>query len=186
MHRIKPLSIILIACLGIIVYSNTFHCPFHFDDNVYIVDNSSIENIQDPLNIWKFYPCRFVTFFSIALNYHYHGFNVIGYHIFNLAVHLGSAILVWWLTLLTFTTPVMKKERITGHAGLIALFAGLVFVSHPIQTEAVTYIWQRVASLAALFYLASLCLYVKSRCYCRPEAARPSKASKDSSPLGSE
>ena len=64
---------------------------------------------------------------------------------------------------MTLSTPAMRGNRIIRHANLIALFAGLVFVSHPVQTEAVTYIWQRAASLATLFYLASLCFYVKSR-----------------------
>jgi tetratricopeptide (TPR) repeat protein len=57
----------------------------------------------------------------------------------------------------------MKDNKITQHANLIALFAGLIFVSHPLQTEAVTYIVQRAASMATLFYVATLCLYVKSR-----------------------
>ncbi len=160
---IKLYSIIIISCLGILVYSNTFLCSFHFDDIPYIVNNHHIRNIQNLLNIWKFCPCRFVTFLSIAFNYHCHQLNVFGYHLFNIAVHVGSAILVWWLTLLTFSTPAMKEEKIARHANPIALFAGLVFVSHPVQIEAVTYIWQRAASMATLFYLASLGLYVKSR-----------------------
>ncbi|MEJ2697438.1 MAG: tetratricopeptide repeat protein [Candidatus Sulfobium sp.] len=45
----------------------------------------------------------------------------------------------------------------------IALFSALLFVSHPLQTEAVTYIVQRLASLATLFYLLSLVLYIKGR-----------------------
>jgi tetratricopeptide (TPR) repeat protein len=106
----------------------------------------------------------------MVVNYHFNGLNVFGYHVFNLAVHLGTAILVWWLTLLTLSTPAMKDDKITRHAGLIALFTGLVFVSHPVQTEAVTYIWQRASSMAALFYLASLCLYVKSR-FAAPNSA---------------
>ena len=57
----------------------------------------------------------------------------------------------------------MKEDKITRHADLIALFAGLVFVSHPIQTEAVTYICATGPSMATLFYVASLCFYVKSR-----------------------
>jgi hypothetical protein len=81
----------------------------------------------------------------------------------NLIIHLFTAILVWWLTLLTFSTPAIKKESISRHANVLALFAGLIFVSHPLQTEAVTYIVQRAACMAALFYLLSLCLYVKSR-----------------------
>ncbi len=160
---IKLFSIIIISCLGFLVYSNAFICSFHFDDYNYIVDNFYIRNIQNLLNIWKFCPCRFTAFLSIAINYHFHQVNVFGYHLFNLAIHLVSAILVWWLTLLTFSTPTMKENKITQHANLIALFVGLVFVSHPVQIQAVTYIWQRAASMAALFYLASLSFYVKSR-----------------------
>ena len=159
----KLLSVIIIFCLGIIVYSNSFFCSFHFDDSDYIVRNLFIRNIQNLFHYWVFYPCRFITFLSIAVNYHFNHLNVFGYHLFNLAVHLACAVLVWFLTLLTLSTPVMKGDKISKHADLIAFFAGLVFVSHPIQTEAVTYIWQRTASMAAMFYLASLCFYVKSR-----------------------
>ena len=164
---IKLLSILAIICLGIIVYSNAFFCSFHFDDDAYIVNNFAIRNIQNLSDIWNICPCRFITFFSIALNYHFSQLNVFGYHLFNMAVHLGSAILVWWLLLLTFCTPALKDEFPDETRGkiapIIALFAGLIFVSHPLQIEAVTYIWQRAASMAAFFYLASLCFYVKAR-----------------------
>ena len=46
---------------------------------------------------------------------------------------------------------------------LTALFSALLFVAHPIQTQAVTYIVQRLASLAAMFYLLSVVLYIKAR-----------------------
>ena len=69
------------------------------------------------------------------------GFHVFGYHLFNLSLHLISACLVWWLTLLTLSTPAMKTDKISQHANIISLLAGLVFVSHPVQTEGVTYIW---------------------------------------------
>ncbi len=160
---IRLLSIALISCLGIIVYSNTFHCSFHFDDANSITDNFSIKDISNLQNIWDFWPSRFITYFSIAFNYHFSGLDVFGYHLFNLGVHIISAILVWWLVLLTLSTPAMKEQKITQQADFIALFAGLVFVSHPIQTQAITYIVQRAASMAALFYLASLCFYIKSR-----------------------
>ncbi len=173
-------SIVLIACLGALVYSNTFLSSFHFDDKIYIIDNFFIRDIHNLFNIWQCCPCRFLTFLSLALNYHYHQLNVLGYHLFNLAIHLACAILVWWLVLLTLSTPafeesptkskqlgLLKGNKISKHADLLALFAGLVFVSHPIQTQAVTYIWQRAASMATLFYLASLCLYVKSKLPCR-------------------
>lgn len=160
---IKLLSILAIIGLGIIVYSNSFLCSFHFDDDAYIVNNFAIRNIKNLADIWNICPCRFITFLSIALNYHFHRLDLFGYHLFNLVIHLASACFVWWLVLLTFSTPVMKEEKISRHANIIALFAGLIFVSHPLQTEAVTYIWQRAASMSAFFYLASLSFYVKSR-----------------------
>ncbi|MFH0795485.1 MAG: tetratricopeptide repeat protein, partial [Candidatus Omnitrophota bacterium] len=46
---------------------------------------------------------------------------------------------------------------------LLALFGGLLFVCHPIQTQAVTYIIQRAASFATFWYLLTLCLYAKAR-----------------------
>jgi len=64
---------------------------------------------------------------------------------------------------------VVDNSRFTiHHSHLIALFSALLFVSHPVQTQAVTYIVQRFTSLAALFYLASVVLYVKGRLACRP------------------
>jgi len=157
------LSVFIISLLGILVYSSTLFCPFNFDDMPSIMDNFAIKNIHHLYDIWHFWPCRFITYLSFAINYHFHQLDVLGYHLVNIAIHLGSAILVWWLTLLTLATPAMKDNKITRHAEQIALLTALVFVAHPVQTQAVTYIVQRAASLAAFFYLASLCCYAKSR-----------------------
>ena len=163
LKSIRLLAVTAIFCLGTVVYSNAFKGAFQFDDNIYIVGNPDIRTFHHLLENWASYPCRFVVFLSLSLNYHFNGLHVFGYHLFNLVVHLLSAFFVWWFVLLTLSTPAMKRNTITPHADLIALLAGLIFVSHPLQTEAVTYMWQRCASMAALFYLASLCFYIKSR-----------------------
>jgi hypothetical protein len=159
---IKLLTVIILCSLGFVIYSNTFYNPFHFDD-ASIDKNFNIRNLSKLSLIWNFSPTRFITYLSFAFNYHLHQLRVFGYHLFNLAIHLCTAILVWWFSLLTFTTPTMKKDEIAKHSNLIAFLTAAVFVSHPLQTEAVTYIVQRATSLAALLYLASLCLYIKSR-----------------------
>jgi len=156
-------ALIIFCCLGVVIYSNSFGASFHFDDELSIVSNLSIRNLTNFRGIWNFWPTRFLTYLSIALNYHFQKFNVFGYHLFNLLIHLVSTIMVWWLVLLTLSTPKIKQQKISQQANLIALFAGLIFLTHPIQTEAVTYIIQRATSLAALFYLACLNLYIKSR-----------------------
>ena len=109
------------------------------------------------------YPSRPIGFLSFALNYHFHGLDVWGYHLVNLAIHIVNAVLVWWLVMLTMATPVMRGQPISRHKGAMALFTALLFVSHPLATQSVTYIVQRLASLATLFYLLSLALYVKGR-----------------------
>jgi tetratricopeptide (TPR) repeat protein len=88
---------------------------------------------------------------------------VFGYHLFNVVVHICSAIMCWWLVRLIFSTLALGPARARPQNDLLAFCAGLIFLTHPIQTQAVTYIVQRAASLATLFYLSSICLYVKSR-----------------------
>jgi tetratricopeptide (TPR) repeat protein len=104
-----------------------------------------------------------VGFFSFALNYRLHGSDVVGYHIVNLAIHLINALLVYGLVLLLFRTPRLRGSFLLHHARPIALLSALLFVSHPVQTQAVTYIAQRFASLATLFFLAGTITYVASR-----------------------
>ncbi|MEE9614704.1 MAG: hypothetical protein V3W31_07095, partial [Thermodesulfobacteriota bacterium] len=154
-------SIALIAVTALVVYSNTLNGPFLFDDDWYVVNNVKIRDLGNFLDLSG---TRYVTFLTFALNYYFGGLDPFGYHLANIVIHMVNGLLVWWLVILTFRTPAM--ERTAGEPGLkylVALVAALIFVSHPIQTQAVSYITQRFASLATLFYLLSLVLYVKWR-----------------------
>ncbi len=156
-----PVIVLSLFCL--LLYSNTLSSPFIFDGVNLIEDNISIRNPNDLGAIFKFWPSRFITFLSFSLNYHIHQLDVFGYHIVNLAIHLGATILVWWFIQLLFLTPRLKDTEIAKEARLIAFLASLIFTSHPVQTQAVTYIYQRSTILASLFYLLSLCLYLRVR-----------------------
>lgn len=157
------LAIALLVIIGSAIYSNTLHSSFQFDDKQNIVNNPDIRNLANPRAIFNFMPTRFIPNLSFAVNYHFGRLNVIGYHLFNILIHISTAIMVWWLVILTLRTPSFKGKSISGYSGIIAFFAALIFVSHPVQTQAVTYIVQRIASLASLFYVSSLAFYVKSR-----------------------
>ena len=162
-QKYKLLVPSLILLLGTFIYSNTLQGSFNYDDLKFIADNFIIRDISNLKSLWSFSPGRFFTFLTFALNYHFHQLNVFGYHIFNLAIHLGSAILVWWLGRLIFSTPVMKIDKLFKNSKWVALFTALIFLVHPLQTESVTYIWQRCTSLTGFFYLFSICLYIKFR-----------------------
>ena len=156
-------SITLVCLVGIATYSNSFDCSFHFDDVPTIEENIAIRSLPNVKAWWGFYPSRPIGYLSFALDYYFHRLDVWGYHLVNLAVHDVNAVLVWWLVLLTMSTPVMRSQSVSRHKMSMALFTALLFVSHPLTTQSVTYIVQRLASLATLFYLLSLALYVKGR-----------------------
>jgi len=148
--------------LGGLIYSNTFLNAFHFDDFPSIVNNVAIRDIHHLHRIWSFWPTRFITYFSFALNYHWGGISVCGYHVLSLLIHLMTSILVWRLMILTFNTPMIRAEAIAAFAPWIAFFTAAIFLTHPLQTQAVNYIVQRAVLLAAFFYIASLVLYIQS------------------------
>ena len=155
------ISVSLIVFIGLIVYSNTILFGWHFDDEPNIINNITIRDVFNLKAISSFDPSRFVTMFSLAVNYHFSGTNIIGYHVVNLTIHLIAAIFVWWLGSLLFQTPALKDKDYKFGSVIIPLFMGLIFVSHPVQTQAVTYIIQRAAALASLFYIGSLVFYIK-------------------------
>ncbi len=159
------IGLVIIVLLGIIIYSNSFRCTFHFDDFKTIVQNTKIQNIYDFGSWWSYSPTRPVSIFTFALNYHFFKLDVWYYHLVNLIIHLVNAGLVWGLTLLIFSSPAVRDNPVAKHKKIIALFTALFFVSHPLATQSVTYIVQRMTSLAALFYLLSLTLYIKARIY---------------------
>ena len=157
--------VLLIIVVGFLVYSNTFHVPFHFDDAPNIVENYKLRDLS---NSWPPSGSRWFGFLTFALNYYLGGLNTTGYHIVNLTIHIFNAILVYLLMMLTFRTPFFsyQQSKVSSQDNLktyLPLFIALLFVSHPIQTQAVTYIVQRFTSLATMFYLLSLVTYIKSR-----------------------
>jgi len=167
------LSVFIILIAGFTVYANTLNCSFHFDDISGIVENPAIRDLANPKAIWNIQFTRFITFYSFALNYHFHGLDLFGYHLVNILIHIASAVGVWWWLLLTLNTPVLKKTGENYSRVLIPFTGGLIFALHPVQTQAVTYIIQRLASLAAFFYIFSLCFYIQGRLKYRAGGYRP-------------
>ncbi len=161
-----------VAILILFVYGNTLHAPFQWDENGFLVNNPYIKDLhyfvhpsetKGQLILHGDFINRYVGYLTFALNYRIHGFSVAGYHAVNIAIHIANAILVYVLVLLIFRTPFMAASHVRDRSRQIALFSSLLFAAHPLQTEAVTYVYQRLASLVAFFYLLSLTAYIRSR-----------------------
>ena len=163
------IAVALIAGVALVAYSNTFHVPFHFDDRPNIVENPNVQitvltwgGLERLIKNTYTVSIRVFSYFTLALNYYFGGFNVFGYHLVNFFIHLASGVFLYWFLLLTFNLPSLK-EKYGPISYRVALFSSLIFISHPIQTQSVTYIVQRMASMAGMFFLLSLTLYIKGR-----------------------
>jgi tetratricopeptide (TPR) repeat protein len=151
------------AVLGFFIYRNSFDVPFVFDDIFNIVDNAAIRSINDFKSLWFYDPSRFLTHYTFALNFHFGGLDVHGYHWVNLMVHLLAAGACYAFLNLLVDDSANLPARIFPYRRWITAGATLLFVCHPIQTQAVTYISQRSTPLAALCYLSALIFYIRFR-----------------------
>ena len=165
---------VVIAAIGIAVYSKTLGCPFVFDDVPNIQENAFIRLTRldaTPLHDAAFkshLSNRPVSNLSFALNYYFGRYEVAGYHAVNIMVHVINGILVYFLALATLRQlrgmEDRQARRVNDHWIVFpSLVAALYFVSHPLQTQSVTYIVQRMNAMAAMFYLLALLLYISGR-----------------------
>lgn len=155
-----------IVTWGFLIYANTLASTFHFDDWFFIIKNEGIRNLgnlttagQGVLGHFS----RFLTFYTFAVDYHFYELNPDGYRLTNIAIHIVNALLVGWLTSLVVSIIHPQQDGKSRYPGQIAFLTTIIFLTHPLQTQAVTYISQRFTSLATLFYFLSSALYLKGR-----------------------
>ncbi len=169
-HFIAVLFIFISILLG---YGYTLNYAFHFDDLISFVDvpaNHLKELTWNNVSI-ILHGNRPVANLSFALNYYFDRLETRGYHLVNIMVHISTTFAVYLLFLKTLSLPGMRETGFgmgkpgywIEHRGKIALMAALLWGIHPVQTQAVTYVSQRMASLAAFFYLSSLLFYIYGR-----------------------
>jgi tetratricopeptide (TPR) repeat protein len=169
-------ALIILALISAIIYSNSFKAPFVFDDLGNIVEVTSVqmttlnyESLQRATFEGRL-PRRWLPNLSFGLNYYFGGHEVWGYHLLNLVVHILTAMVLYGLFFTTLTLPRLNFSP--RRAAEISLISAMVWAVHPLQTNAVTYIVQRMTSMAALFYLSALLFYVRGRLLNRFEAKR--------------
>ncbi|MGE5279173.1 MAG: tetratricopeptide repeat protein [Deltaproteobacteria bacterium] len=173
----SPLVLLFVlVSVGFIVYSNTFNASFQLDDETSITSNEHIQHLNMIGTIWRHWPSRFLTYLSLAINYHIGKEEVFGYHAVNLTLHLVVTLLVFWFMGLLFRTPLLREHAPPSFARLYSFLTALLFTAHPLQTQGVTYICQRAVTLASVFYLLTLCGYIKSRLAERAEGQRAGRS----------
>ena len=162
------LMCVVFAAVGGIIYSNTLNAPFLFDSSARILENHNFQiseptigNLKNAALNKPGSKSRPVTNISFALNYLFHQYDPPGYRIVNIIIHIINAILLFFVFHVTLKLSGIKTSP--KHFHIIAFLSALIWFTNPLHIQSVTYIVQRANSMAAMFYLASLCLYIRGR-----------------------
>ncbi|WDP88644.1 MAG: tetratricopeptide repeat protein [Desulfobacter sp.] len=175
-QKSKLPGVLLIIVAIVLIYSNSFDVPWHLDDYDNIPKNPriTISDLYPATLIQTFFASydsgayrgehfyRPVTMFSFAMNWYFGKGSIWGFHFINLLIHILSGLLLFFTIDLLLQTPKFHIERKTLRYQT-ALLAAFLWAVHPIHTMAVTYIVQRMASIAGMFYLLGLFTYLKLR-----------------------
>jgi len=105
---------------------------------------------------------RPVACLSFAFNYYVSGFQVFSYHLINISIHFVACVFLYLSVFHTLNLPKFRKQyAFKSHS--VALVATMLWAVNPVHVQAVTYIVQRMASLAGMFYIMAIYCYIKAR-----------------------
>ncbi len=147
---------LLVLCVGI--YWPGLPGVFLLDDRPAIAENPGV---QGTASIWNVISnsSRPVADLSFRFNSQITGLTPSGLRAGNILIHLMCGMCLYFIILLAF--KVWRQSRqLPGTSEdvdrAVALVAATLFIVHPIQTAAVTYVVQRHESLMALWFLLGL------------------------------
>lgn len=153
-----------VLALTVVCYANSLHVPFVLDDKNNILDDVGVLAPTPSMLLDR----RGLAKLTFAANYALGGTDVVGYHVVNIAIHCLNGLLVLALARLLLRLARQRGAELPAWVDHVPLVAALLFVAHPLQTQGVTYIVQRMASLAATFYLGAVLAYGHARCASQP------------------
>ncbi len=155
----------VVALVIVVGYARTLGYPFHFDDFSNLRDNAALGPPLDLGALWAFRPSRFVLYLSFALNVLVAGPSPGSLRLVNLVIHFLTAMLAGVVAagLTRCFGRRADPHGIEASARRVGVIAALLFAAHPLATQAVTYLIQRTASLAALLELGAVAFYLRAR-----------------------
>ncbi|MEN8135692.1 MAG: tetratricopeptide repeat protein [Thermodesulfobacteriota bacterium] len=162
------LLLLVLLFIGLL-YSNTLNSPPVLDDRATFIDNpavyidtlsfASLKQVQ----AGRFGRTRFIPMLSFAVDQRLGQGRIIQFHLTNILIHILATLAVYLLVLGLTNTAVAKKSLVLLTPAQFSLVVAAFWALHPIQTNGVTYLVQRMATLATLFYFAALAGYIWAR-----------------------
>jgi tetratricopeptide (TPR) repeat protein len=134
----------------LVAYGPAYRAGFVWDDDFYVTANPYLGDLAGLARIWvpgntpQYYPTVFTSFW---LQEKLHGLEPFGYHLANVLLHAGTALLAW---------RVLHELGLRG-AGFVAL----LFALHPVHVESVAWISERKNVLSGVLYLAAALAWLR-------------------------
>jgi tetratricopeptide (TPR) repeat protein len=142
--------VLVLVTLTLVAYLPSFPGGFIWDDDAHVTapDLRSMDGLRriwlEPGATAQYYPLLHTVFW---VEYKLWGSAPLGYHLVNVALHIGAAFLLF---------RGLRRLEIPG-----AELAALVFALHPVHVESVAWITELKNTLSAVFYLAAIVVYTR-------------------------
>ena len=165
-------AVVILILAGIVAYGNTAKNGLFWDDDEFITRNAYIRSFRY-LPQWFSRPLtagagvnsnyyRPLLTASFAIDYKLWGLWPAGYHIENLLWHTAAGVLLF-VFLRTLFSEKDSPWRTPRTVLNIAFATALLWLTHPVHVEAVAYANSRGDSMATVFILLSLILWMKNK-----------------------
>jgi len=134
-------------------YTPALNGAFVLDDRVLAFDSPDAAAL--PFSAWV-HTLRPLLMTSYWLNFQAGGANPYGYHATNVLLHFLGSVVIALVSL-----RLISLAGVQGARGLIlGVFAGGLFLLHPLQTESVAYVASRSEVLSTLLYFSALAVFL--------------------------
>lgn len=157
----KPLVIVTAT---LTVYANSFSAPFVFDGARNIRENPGLQRLWPAGWLFSNRPLGNLSFIA---NYVVHGHWIFGYHLVNVTIHALAALTLFGIVRRTLRLPGISED-FRAAADRLAVVAALVWAVHPLQTQSVTYLYQRYEALMGWLFLLTLYCFLRAQGSNRP------------------
>lgn len=171
-RAIKPLTLFCILVVTVVCYLPGLTGHFIFDDGANIRINPYLH--IDRLDFSAIWQAAFsgeagplkrpISMASFAVNYYLSGMDAYYFKLTNLGIHLINGVLIFFFTRLLLGLH-LRVRGVTDDKSVVwmAMAVAAIWLLHPFNLTGVLYVVQRMTSLAALFTLAGLTLYLHGR-----------------------
>lgn len=160
--------LVMVVLLGVCAHLVTLNVPFVFDDQVAVLENTSITSLSRPGDVlWP--PTigsgvtgRPLVNLSLALNYAWGRLDPRGYHLFNIVLHALVGGLLFGVLRRLLRRIWSDHPGAPSRADVLGALVASLWAVHPLQTESVASVIQRTEILGGLFYLLVIWCFLRS------------------------